>query len=123
MRIAFSAVFVSDIERAKAFYRDTLGLKVVKEIPQAATVVFDADGTHLVIHTPSQKNLHKAQIGRSSGIIFQVPSVRQAHEELSAKGVQFTKVPEATPNPDRQDDATFLDPDGNEFGLTDRSEF
>src|SRR3982751_2164848 len=42
--IAFVAIV--DVERAKAFYRDTLGLTLVSEEPPFA-IVFDANGTML----------------------------------------------------------------------------
>jgi catechol 2,3-dioxygenase-like lactoylglutathione lyase family enzyme len=48
---AFSAT--ANPERAKAFYRDQLGLKLVSDEPYA--LVFDANGTMLRVQTHNSK--------------------------------------------------------------------
>lgn len=119
MKLQWVVVFVSDLEKAKAFYRDKLGFSVVDEKPESKDVVFKTQsGETFGVHIPSEKNRHKAQIGRSTGMLFWVPNVRTAIAELKAKGVMFTA--EEAPAPGRPDIATFVDDDGNEFGLVEQ---
>jgi len=53
---------------------------------------------------------------RKTSIVFHCPSVQETYDTLAPRGVEFTQVP--TPMP-WGNYATFVDPDGNSFGLTD----
>lgn len=111
----YSMVFVSDLDKAREFYQGKLGLSIKKERPDIKSIYFDTGQATIGVHIPSETSRHKAQIGRSSGIVFLVPNVAEAVNELSAKGVTFTMTSGQTP--ERPDKATFVDHDGNEFGL------
>jgi catechol 2,3-dioxygenase-like lactoylglutathione lyase family enzyme len=52
--------------------------------------------------------------GHSGGIFMETDDVQKAYEELSAKGVEFTDLPEARPY---GIDCGFRDPSGNSFRL------
>jgi catechol 2,3-dioxygenase-like lactoylglutathione lyase family enzyme len=119
LQFKFTAVFVSDVEKVRDFYVNTLGLKVAADKPETHSLYFETGDTTLGLHVPSEKNRHKAQIGRSTGVVFLVPNVREAVQELESKGVTVT--PTYSDNPDRPDQAVFSDPDGNEFGLADKT--
>ena len=116
MKLQYTMVFVSDTAKAKQFYNGKLGFKVVADQPETKSVMFETpDGRNLGVHVPSEASRHKAQIGRSTGILFLVPNVDEAVKEMQAKGVTFTKT--SDPRPERKDKAYFVDDDGNEYGL------
>ncbi len=115
MELKYAMVFVSDIEKAKMFYRDKLGFPLKSERQDIRSAFFDTGGVTLGVHVPSEKNRYKAQIGRSTGILFKVPNVEAAVSELKAREVTFTLTEGQAP--ERPDKAYFADQDGNEFGL------
>jgi catechol 2,3-dioxygenase-like lactoylglutathione lyase family enzyme len=114
--IAFVAT--TDAPRALAFYRDTLGLRLVADEPWA--IVFDAGGTMLRIqkapkHTPAP---HTA-------LGWKVADLAATMAGLRERGVTFERYPWmqqdaagvwATPDGTRI--AWFKDPDGNVLSLT-----
>ena len=73
------AVPVSDIERAIAFYRDTLGMRFLFQAPPGLGF-FDCAGVRLMLDAPA-----KAQAENYSSIIYyKVPELHAAFEALSA---------------------------------------
>jgi catechol 2,3-dioxygenase-like lactoylglutathione lyase family enzyme len=114
--IAFSATL--DAERARRFYGETLGLRLVADEPWS--LVFDAHGTMLRVQrvkalTPPQHTV----------VGWQVPDIGATVRALAARGVEFLKIG----FPDQDDQgiwsspsgakvAWFKDPDGNILSLT-----
>ena len=83
---AFSGFAVDDLDKARAFYADTLGLKVEPaENPQLMTLQLAGDRPTLVYakpnHTPADYTI----------LNFPVDDIDAAVEELSARGVQFER--------------------------------
>src|SRR5579862_1563966 len=78
--MAFSAT--ADAERAKKFYRDQLGLKLVEDSPFA--LVFDAAGTMLRVQRV--KEVREAQY---TMLGWQVPDIENKVTELEKAGVLF----------------------------------
>ena len=114
--IAFAAT--RDPARAKGFYRDTLGLKLVEESPFA--VVFDANGTMLRIQTVGE--LIPAPY---TALGWRVDDIRAAIDSLMAKGVRFERYDGFSQDeraiwcsPSGAEVAWFKDPDGNTLSLT-----
>jgi len=103
MRISFASVFVSDQDRALAFYTDVLGFVKKTEVPAGEfrwlTVVSpeDPDGVELLLEpddNPAARTFQRAI--REQGIpatSFGVADVRAEHERLRALGVEFTSPP------------------------------
>lgn len=120
MNLNTARVFVRDIARARSFYGQALGLRLVADCQAQGYRVFDAGNCELVVEAVAQDAPPEDQalVGRFTGLSFRVPSVHVAHQDLIGKGVEFTGVPE------RQfwggTLATFRDPDGNEFQLVHR---
>jgi len=86
-RIGQIAVNVRDLERATAFYRDTLGLRHLFSIPQAA--FFDCGGVRLMLGIPETPELdHPASV-----LYYRVDDIRATHAALAAKGVNFVDEP------------------------------
>jgi catechol 2,3-dioxygenase-like lactoylglutathione lyase family enzyme len=116
--VAFIATL--DAERARKFYRDTLGLRLVlDQLPFA--LVFDANGTMLRV-TPV-KELHPPGY---TVLGWQVQDIADAAKALGKAGVGFERYPGL-----EQDDlgvwtapgsaakvAWFKDPDGNTLGIS-----
>ena len=109
-------VFVSDLQRAVGFFRDTLGLPLEFEDEKFGYASFAPEGVRMGVArvepgAPESQSL----VGRHTGIGFGVPDLDAAYRELEAKRVRFTMVP--TRQPWRGYMATFADPDGNLFYL------
>lgn len=118
--IAF--VGVTDAERAKAFYRDKLGLRLTSEEPSRA-LVFDAGGTTLLA------SLVEAVPPASYTVLgWMVENIGKAVDELMAKGISFERFQDFAQDdrgvwtgPDGTRVAWFKDPDGNMLSLTQSS--
>jgi len=108
------AVPVSDIERAVAFYRDTLGMRFLFQAPPGLGF-FDCAGVRLMLDAPA-----KAQAANYSSVIYyRVTDLETAFEALSARGVVFEAKPHLIAKlPDHELwMAFFRDPDGNLLAL------
>jgi methylmalonyl-CoA/ethylmalonyl-CoA epimerase len=80
------ALTVSDIGRAVAFYRDSLGMRFLFQVPNLA--FFDCDGIRLMLSLPE-----KAAEGSSSVIYYKVADIQRAFETLASRGVSFEGEP------------------------------
>ena len=107
------AVPVRDIERAIAFYRDTLGMRFLFKAPPSLGF-FDCGGVRLMLDGPAQ-----AQAGNSSVIYYKVPDLHAAFETLSARGVVFEAKPHLIAKLSDHElwMAFFRDPDANLLAL------
>jgi methylmalonyl-CoA/ethylmalonyl-CoA epimerase len=107
------AVPVTDIDRAVAFYRDTLGMKFLFQAPPGLGF-FDCGGIRLMLDGPA-----RAQAGKASVIYYKVPDLQAAFETLSARGVAFEAKPHLVAKlPDHDLWMAFLrDPDANLLAL------
>ena len=104
--------------KAKAFYSDTLGLRLIEDTPFA--VVFDAGGTTLRV----QKVETVAATGYTA-LGWEVSDIHAAVGALARKGVRFQRYDRMTQDasgiwksPGGAQVAWFLDPDGNTISLT-----
>jgi methylmalonyl-CoA/ethylmalonyl-CoA epimerase len=80
------AVSIQDIERAIAFYRDTLGLKFLFRAGHLA--FFDLGGVRLMLSPPERD--HKEF---SSVLYFRVSHIQKAYAQLKAEKVEFVGAP------------------------------
>ena len=78
---------VQELERAVAFYRDTLGMRFLFEAPPRMAF-FDLDGIRLLLGEPEGLGHHGASI-----LYYKVPDIAVAHETLSERGVVFDAEP------------------------------
>lgn len=81
------SVNVHDLKKAIAFYRDTLGMKFLFEIPSAA--FFDCGGIRLMLGLPEKPELDHP----SSIIYYRVGDIQGTFNALSARGVRFEGKP------------------------------
>ena len=77
---------VVDLDRAKKFYEDKLGLKVIREDPSPGAVLQAGGGTNIYIY---QRAATKADHTAAS---FTVSDVEATVKELKAKGVVFEDI-------------------------------
>ena len=108
------SVPVSDIDRAIAFYRDTLGMRFLFQAPPGLGF-FDCAGVRLMLDAPA-----RAQANNYSSVIYyKVPDLNAAFETLTAKGVRFEAKPHLIAKmPDHELwMAFFRDPDQNMLAL------
>ena len=113
-------VATTDPARAKGFYRDVLGLRLVEEEPPFA-LVFDAHGTILRVTTVQELAPAKYTV-----LGWSVPDIAGTVKQLQAAGVAFERY-EGLGNQDEQGIWTsptgarvawFKDPDGNTLSVT-----
>jgi catechol 2,3-dioxygenase-like lactoylglutathione lyase family enzyme len=82
------AVVVHDLPRAVAFYRDTLGMRLLFEAPPKMAF-FDCGGVRLMLSLPET-----AEFDHPSTIIYyNVDDIQQAAAVLQARGVAFDSPP------------------------------
>ena len=107
------AVNVKDVERARAFYRDKLGIRHLFDGGPKLTF-FDCGGVRLMVGIPE-----KEFEGASSILYFRVDDIRAAHRDMAAKGVKFRSDPHMVARlPDREVWlADFEDGEGNTHAL------
>jgi len=82
------SVNVHDLDRAVAFYKDTLGLKHLFAVP-GRVAFFDCGGVRLMLAIPERPDLDHP----SSILYFKVEDIEQAHEVLASRGVHFETKP------------------------------
>lgn len=82
------AVNAHDIERAVAFYRDKLGMKLLFSVPPNLAF-FDCAGIRLMLSLPAKTEFDHA----SSIIYFRVDDILVAFATLSQRGVVFEEKP------------------------------
>ena len=135
-KLNYAIVFVSDMSKSVAFYRDTLGLPLKFESPQWTE--FSNEGSTLALHpadspkregaspsptqagaavgaglAPARNSAGTAQLG------FHVDNLDDWHKKLTAAGVRCLLEPRAEAYGIRQ--AVYADPDGLHFTLAESS--
>jgi catechol 2,3-dioxygenase-like lactoylglutathione lyase family enzyme len=111
-------VATSDPARAKAFYRDTLGLHLVSEDQFA--LVFDVAGTMLRVTTVQEVGAAKYTV-----LGWQVPDIIRTAKSLHEVGITLEQYRGMQQDelgiwnsPGGAKVAWFKDPDGNTLGIT-----
>jgi catechol 2,3-dioxygenase-like lactoylglutathione lyase family enzyme len=85
-RLVYAIHFVGDMDRAVAFYRDTLGLPLKFASPEWTE--FATGETTLALHPASATNA-----AGTTHLGFRTADIGAFHRDLSAKGVVFTRPP------------------------------
>ena len=87
-RIGQIAMNARDLDRAVAFYRDTLGLPLLFTAP-LRLAFFDCAGIRLLLDVPEDEAFdHPGSI-----LYFAVDDIRQSHQSLASRGVRFRSEP------------------------------
>jgi len=116
-------VSIVDVSRARDFYRDTLGLRLILEEPPFA-LVFEANG--IMLRLGMAKELPPAH-GTVLG--WQVPEITTTVKDLVQAGVRFERFPGMAQDelgiwtaPSGAKIAWFKDPDGNILSVSEHPE-
>jgi DNA-binding CsgD family transcriptional regulator/catechol 2,3-dioxygenase-like lactoylglutathione lyase family enzyme len=103
---------VKDIRKAESWYRETLGLDHLYTFGNLA--FFDCGGVRLLLSQADEP------AAAESILYFRVPDIRQAHEELTGRGIEFINAPHMI---HRHADGTeewmafFKDPEGRPLAI------
>ncbi|HTS22083.1 MAG TPA: VOC family protein [Casimicrobiaceae bacterium] len=108
MRLAYAIHFVADMDRAVAFYRDTLGLPLKFASPEWTE--FSTGPTTLALHPASKENP-----AGTTHLGLHADDIAGAHKALTATGVRFTREPAPLHGITL---AEFVDPEGARVSLS-----
>ncbi len=113
----YIAIFVQNLEKAKEFYIETLGLKLIMTTPTGNFIFLDAGGITIGLYrTEAAEKVTPFNISRESkatkiSLALQVDDINAFYRKLKTKGVHFLDEPTDWFFGER--DVHFLDPDGN----------
>lgn len=112
-KIAQIALTTQDLARAIAFYRDTLGLKLLFEVPGMA--FFDAGGTRLMLG----ENRLSAPLQNNTYVYFDAGDWAATEAALEARGLKFDRPADIVQRAEGKEHAIrfFRDPDGNALAI------
>ena len=111
MRVKYAIVFVSDMERSVAFYRDVFGLPLRFESPGWSE--FATEGATLALHLaespPASENPGGLERAGTCRWGFGVPDLDAFHRRMIAQGVRCLQEPQTVFGARL---AQYADPDG-----------
>ena len=107
------AINVKDVGRAVQFYRDTLGMKFLFEVPNLA--FFDCGGVRLMLGGAEKPEFDHA----ASVLYYKVSDINASYEALKTRGVSFIDQPHLIAKLADHDlwMVFFNDPEGNTLAL------
>ena len=121
VKFSHAIIFVSDMARSIAFYRDVLGLPLRFETPEWTE--FDTPGSTLALHLADDSNPALCrQNSIPAGVCnlgFTVEDIDAFHQEMIAKGVVCLQPPEVEGFGGKL--AGYADPDGLPFWVNDKA--
>ena len=86
IKLAYAIHFVADMDRAIAFYRDTVGLSLKFSSPEWSE--FETGSTTLALHPASDENP-----AGTTHLGLHADEIAGAHKALTSSGVRFTQAP------------------------------
>lgn len=112
-RIGQIAINAKDIGRALRFYRDTLGMRFLFEVPNLA--FFDCGGVRLMLGSAESKEFDHP----GSVLYYKVNDINGTYESLKKKGVDFIDQPHLIAKLEHHDlwMVFFRDTEGNTLAL------
>jgi len=110
-------IFVRDLDAARSFYRDKLGLSLRAYSAESGYCVFESGAAQLVVEAVPNEAPADEQVlvGRFTGLSFAVENIAAVYQRLTSLDVPFTGAPETQTWGGVL--ATFQDPAGNELQL------
>ncbi|WP_188191353.1 VOC family protein [Nonomuraea sp. SYSU D8015] len=113
-------IYVEDQQRAVDFWTAKVGFEITKDMPYGEDRWIEVQppggGTGLVIHKADPKWPGLAK-DLPNYVLFQADDIVKTHEELAARGVEFTQEPQQQP---WGWSAVFKDDEGHLFHLGQR---
>lgn len=119
-KIATSAVYVADQDKAVQFWREKAGFEIRRDLPMgpgAKWIEMAPPGAEscIVIYP---KSMMEDWAERKPSMVFECEDIEQTHREMADRGVEFSQEPKEMP---WGMFAIFLDPEGNWYGLREAS--
>ena len=119
-KIATSTVYVTDQDKAIQFWGEQVGFEIRRDLPMgpdARWVEMAPPGAEscIVIYP---KSMMEDWAERKPSMVFECENIEQTHREMAGRGVEFSQEPKQMP---WGMFAIFLDPEGNWYGLRERS--
>lgn len=117
-------IHIRDITKARAFYRDVLGLRELSfnEIANRAVFALPGTSTILTMHVQAPGEEGR-EPGTVSGVVFSHPDPATACLEIKRRGGTVTLEPQIVELAGAKFvRAVFADPDGNEFLISNRAD-
>ena len=117
-------VHIRDVEKARTFYRDVLGLQELMFDDRANRIVFALPGTTtlLTMHVQGPGEGGR-EPGTVSGVVFRCAEPASACREIVRRGGTVTVEPKEIESAIGSFvRAVIADPDGNEFVLSNRTD-
>lgn len=119
------SIFVSDQDRAKAFYTEKLGMELRMDAPlypgaAARWIAVAPKGatTEIILYLPDENWAHYNQVvGKSQALTLDVRDMQAVYTDLKAKGVKFVQEPDVQPWGTY---ATLEDSEGNHLLLVEQ---
>ena len=116
---AGATLAVSDLDRARSFYEEKLGLSPQQEMPaddgQGAVLYGAGSGSPILVYTSQYAGTNKA-----TAVSWDVEDLDSVVDELAGKGIEFERYPEIAEVDERGihqieggRGVWFKDPDGN----------
>ena len=112
-RDSIATVAVKNLEEARVYYEEKLGLKVARELPEG--ISYRTGGTILLVYASRYAGTNQATC-----VTWAIDDVERAAQELNARGVTFEHydLPGTTVEGDMHVEGErkavwFKDPDGN----------
>ena len=115
-KLRYALVFVSDMGRSVAFYRDVLGWPLTCRSPERTELA--GEGTTLALHHASRPSGAAAVQGEIAGrcqLGFWVEDVEAFHQDMVARGTLCIQPP--TEDASGAKLAVYADPDGLPFSV------
>jgi predicted enzyme related to lactoylglutathione lyase len=105
---------VSDLDRAIAFYRDTLGCRFLFSAPPQMSF-FMTGNVRLLVGVPEKPE----RLQHGGAVYFRVSDIQAVHDTLVKRGVKFVGKPQLVHRTATSELwlAEFADPDGNMLAL------
>lgn len=94
MKLYGVRIFVDDLEAARRFYGQTLGLAEAWRADAMGAFGVTVGGSELIIETVDDDAERRELVGRFVGVSLQVDDLAAAHQSLTAKGVRFVSPPQ-----------------------------
>lgn len=117
-------IFVSDQDRAKAFYTEKLGFEVHIDVPMGPSrwIAVAPKGalTEIILYKMDENWEHyRSVMGRSQAVTFDVTNMQRLSDELKVRGVRIVSEPDKQPWGTYM---TIMDEDDNELMLVEQPE-
>jgi len=118
MELRSAMIFVKDIDRMTAFYRDGLGLRVLPDATREGWVEFQAGNSSLALHAIPPDIASRIEITdpprpRSNTpikLVFETPDLEAARAHLASHGAVMHE-------PRNSGSCDGVDPEGNVFNI------